>query len=276
MRGRAAWLVLWLSAGLTACESAAAEAAQPELIIDCDTTCPETGVFEGNASVSGQMAIDRYFLALKQLLRVTSIVTDDLQQRPAQLRQLGLDAEGGETALRERLTKRFALESELTWAPAPASCVVASLDLGCEPELDALCGAAVAARNDSELRCDPGPATWSYRASDATPLAELEAFTFVAGQRLALGFADAERAAGLLEALERAERALPAAIAGVQALPLPRTGPGAGRAALAVGCTLTEIQRLSDVLDEQARPLQSALLDWAKLASALTAQAGAQ
>jgi len=276
VRGRAAWLVLCLSATLTDCEAAATEPAQPELIIDCDTTCPETGVFEGNASISGEMAIDRYFLALRQLLRATSTVTDDLQQRPARMRQLGLDAEGGDTALRERLTKRFALESELTWAPAPASCAVASLDLGCERDLDALCGAAVAVRNDSELRCYAGPATWSYRASDATPLAELEAFTFVAGQQLALGFADAERAGWLIEALERAERALPAVVAAVLALPLPRTGPGAGRAALAVGCTLAEVQRLSDVLDEQARPLQSALLDWAKLESALTAQGGAQ
>jgi hypothetical protein len=268
--------MLWLTGGLTACESAAAKPAEPELIIDCDTSCSEYGVFEGNAAISGQMAIDRYFLALVQLLRGASIVTDDLQQRPARLRRLGLDAEGGDTALRERLTEKFALESELTWAPAPASCVVASLDLGCDTERDALCGAAAGVRNDSELRCDPSPATWSYRASDTTPLAELEAFTFVTGQELALTFATAQRAAHLLEALERAEHELPAVAAAVEALPLPRTGPGALKTAVGAGCALAELQRLPDVLDEQARPLQSALLDWAKLESSLTAQGGAQ
>jgi hypothetical protein len=265
--------MLWLFGGLTACESAAAEPAEPELIIDCDTSCSQYGVFEGNAAISGQMAIDRYFLALTQLLRRTSLVTDELQQRPARLRRLGLDAEAGDAALRERLTKRFALESELRWAPAPPSCVVASLDLGCETERDALCGAAAGVRNDSELRCDPSPATWSYRASDTTPLAELEAFTFVTGQELALTFATAQRAAHLLEALERAE---PAVAAAVEALPLPAAGPGAWKAMVGAGCALAELQRLSDVLDEQARPLQSALLDWAKLESALTAQGGAQ
>jgi hypothetical protein len=268
--------MLWLSGSLAACESAAAKPAEPELIIDCDTSCSEYGVFEGNAAISGQMAIDRYFLALLQLLRGAAIVTDDLQQRPARLRRLGLDAEGGDGALRERLTEKFALESELTWASAPATCVVASLDLGCETERDALCGAAASVRNDSELRCDPSPATWSYRASDTTPVAELEAFTFVTGQELALTFATSQRAAHLLEALERAEHALPAVAAAVEALPLPRTGPGAWKAMVGVGCALAELQRLSDVLDEQARPLQSALLDWAKLESALTAQGGDQ
>lgn len=121
-------LALGLVAGLAL---TAANGCEPDSTpyCDCGLICPNEGIRDGNASISGLSNVDRFFAAVVDVPRVSASIGAEIgAEMQALARSLELDANADSTAITAALRAKLsaAVSGELTIAHAPVQCRISA------------------------------------------------------------------------------------------------------------------------------------------------------
>lgn len=124
-----------------------------QLAEQCGLTCPDRGILDGNASISGVANVDAFFASVVNFNAAANGVSSNIEAQLAKIRtSLELDADASAADIVAQIEARYELDGGLQIAYQPAQCSVSA-----EATIEA------AARCDAEI--DPGSAKVECKGS---------------------------------------------------------------------------------------------------------------
>ena len=166
---RIAGLVLAVAGGFStqACDKAADALGGDELLKQCGLTCPEKGIIDGNASISGIQGIDAFFGSVVNFNAKANLVADNINAEIAKINvSLGLAADAPAADIKAAIIAKFSLDAKagLKIAYTPAKCAVsahatieatAKCDATIDPgKAEVTCSGSCEAEASVDAKCD--------------------------------------------------------------------------------------------------------------------------
>jgi len=128
---RIAGLVLAVAGAFStqACDKANDALGSSELLKECGLTCPDKGIAQGNASISGIQGVDAFFGSVVNFNAKASLVSENITSEIAKINaSLGLAADAPAADIKAAIIAKFHLDAKagLKIAYTPAKCAVSA------------------------------------------------------------------------------------------------------------------------------------------------------
>ena len=128
---RIAGLVLAVAGAFStqACDKATDALGGNELLKECGLVCPEAGIAQGNASISGIQGVDAFFGSVVNFNAKASLVSENITGEIAKINaSLGLEADAPAADIKAAIIAKFKLDAKagIKVAYTPAKCAVSA------------------------------------------------------------------------------------------------------------------------------------------------------